>query len=223
MNCVNCGNPMNDGDRFCMNCGFAAAAAAAPVVDAPVVDAPVVDAAPIAETAPVDVAPVEAAPVVEPIPTMSIETPIEAAPVEAAPVVEPIPSMPVETPIDAAPAPQEEIQMMGEVPAYASNEPQVEVAPVPVPVFPVPDVAAPMEQPIAQAPMEQPVAQAPVDAIPTAPMQDPNMFATQEAPVDYLAEAQAKKAELENMFQRKSWKDENTNNGGIVNRGPVNR
>lgn len=216
MNCVNCGNPMNDGDRFCMNCGFAAAAAAAPVVDAPVVDAPVVDApavdaAPIAETAPVDVAPFEAAPVVEPIPTMPIETPIEAAPVEAAPVV------------DAAPAPQEEIQMMGEVPAYASNEPQVEVAPVPVPVIPVPDVAAPMEQPIAQAPMEQPVAQAPVDAIPTAPMQDPNMFATQEAPVDYLAEAQAKKAELENMFQRKSWKDENTNNGGIVNRGPVNR
>ena len=213
MNCVNCGNPMNDGDRFCMNCGFAAATAAAPVVEpiptmpveapietAPVVDAPVVDAAPIAETAPVDV-----------------------APVEAAPVVEPIPSMPVETPIDAAPAPQEEIQMMGEVPAYASNEPQVEVAPVPVPVIPVPDVAAPMEQPIAQAPMEQPVAQAPVDAIPTAPMQDPNMFATQEAPVDYLAEAQAKKAELENMFQRKSWKDENTNNGGIVNRGPVNR
>lgn len=213
MNCVNCGNPMNDGDRFCMNCGFAAAATAAPVVEpipsmpveapietAPVVDAPVVDAAPIAETAPVDV-----------------------APIEAAPVVEPIPSMPVETPIDAAPAPQEEIQMMGEVPAYASNEPQVEVAPVPVPVIPVPDVAAPMEQPIAQAPMEQPVAQAPVDAIPTAPMQDPNMFATQEAPVDYLAEAQAKKAELENMFQRKSWKDENTNNGGIVNRGPVNR
>lgn len=213
MNCVNCGNPMNDGDRFCMNCGFAAAAAAAPVVEpipsmpvetpietAPVVDAPVVDAAPIAETAPVDV-----------------------APIEVAPVVEPIPSMPVETPIDAAPAPQEEIQMMGEVPAYASNEPQVEVAPVPVPVIPVPDVAAPMEQPIAQAPMEQSVAQAPVDAIPTAPMQDPNMFATQEAPVDYLAEAQAKKAELENMFQRKSWKDENTNNGGIVNRGPVNR
>lgn len=213
MNCVNCGNPMNDGDRFCMNCGFAAAAAAAPVVEpipsmpveapietAPVVDAPVVDTAPIAETAPVDVAPIEAAPVVEPIPTM-----------------------PVETPIEAEPAPQEEIQMMGEVPAYASNEPQVEVAPVPVPVIPVPDVAAPMEQPIAQAPMEQPVAQAPVDAIPTAPMQDPNMFATQEAPVDYLAEAQAKKAELENMFQRKSWKDENTNNGGIVNRGPVNR
>ena len=212
MNCVNCGNPMNDGDRFCMNCGFAAAAAAAPVVEAPVVDAPVVDAAPV------DVAPVEAAPVVEPIPTMPVETPIEAAP-----VVEPIPSMPVETPIDAAPAPQEEIQMMGEVPAYASNEPQVEVAPVPVPVIPVPDVAAPMEQPIAQAPMEQSVSQAPVDAIPTAPMQDPNMFATQEAPVDYLAEAQAKKAELENMFQRKSWKDENTNNGGIVNRGPVNR
>lgn len=222
MNCVNCGNPMNDGDRFCMNCGFAAAAAAAPVVEpipsmpveapietAPFVDAPVVDAAPIAETAPV-----EAAPVVEPIPTMPVETPIEAAPVEAAPVVEPIPSMPVETPIDAAPAPQEEIQMMGEVPAYASNEPQVEIAPVPVPVIPVPDVAAPMEQSVAQAP---------VDAIPTAPMQDPNMFATQEAPVDYLAEAQAKKAELENMFQRKSWKDENTNNGGIVNRGPVNR
>ena len=43
-------------------------------------------------------------------------------------------------------------------------------------------------------------------------------------PISIMHYAQAeKKTDLENMFTRKSWKDEGTNNGGIVNRGPVNR
>ncbi|MBR3033186.1 MAG: zinc ribbon domain-containing protein, partial [Clostridiales bacterium] len=31
MNCVNCGNPVRDGDVFCMNCGFKLAAAPADI------------------------------------------------------------------------------------------------------------------------------------------------------------------------------------------------
>ncbi len=72
-----------------------------------------------------------------------------------------------------------------------------------------------------------PVPPVPVEGTPSTPVSGDYSaapFADASAPaVDPLAAQAEKKTDLENMFTRKSWKDEGTNNGGIVNRGPVNR
>ena len=48
MNCSNCGNPVRDGDVFCMNCGFKLLSdAASSIPEIPVVpEVPAFDAAP---------------------------------------------------------------------------------------------------------------------------------------------------------------------------------
>ena len=112
MNCSNCGNPVREGDIFCMNCGFKLDSAAAPVpAPAPVEAVP---------------APVEAP--AEPVldaPAAVFDAP--AAPVEAAPVAPEAPAFEAPAP---APVPEEApVQLMGEVcaeapAAYTAASPQ---------------------------------------------------------------------------------------------------
>ncbi|HBY32988.1 MAG TPA: hypothetical protein DEG74_04400, partial [Clostridiales bacterium] len=86
-----------------------------------------------------------------------------------------------------------------------------------VPAEPVADVPAEY-----MAPMAAPV---PVDGTPSTPVSGDTSYAAPfaDASVPEAAPQPETKTDLENMFTRKSWKDEGTNNGGIVNRGPVNR
>ena len=230
MNCFKCGNPVRDGDVFCMNCGFklADAAAAAPV------DAPAVS--PLQE-APVDVpavSPLQEAPAEVPAVSPLQEAP--AAPFAEAPVAPELPVAPVEAP--AAPempvAPLED--RLPEPPPFdptatTSVDPSAPAAvedrlPEPPPFNPgSSELVGQAEAPASDIPEQftQPVPPpVPVNGTPSAEVAGGNynaQFASAtagEAPVDQA------KADLENMFQRKSFKDEKLNNGGIVNRGPKN-
>ena len=223
MNCSNCGNPVREGDVFCMNCGFRLAGAA-PVADVP---AAPVEAAPVAETpvyeapaAPVETAPVEA-PVYE-APAAPVEA-AAAAPVMAAPVAE-APAAPAE---DRLPEPPPFNPGASETaPAPAEDR-----LPEPPPFNPGTSEVAGQPEPLTDVPQEftQPVAPpAPVEGTPSAPVagdQYAAPFATASVPEgEVLPEGTAApKTDLENMFTRKSWKDEGVNNGGIVNRGPNGR
>ncbi|MCR5275914.1 MAG: zinc ribbon domain-containing protein [Clostridiales bacterium] len=177
MNCFKCGNPVRDGDLFCMNCGFklADAAAAAAPVDVPAVsplqEAP---AAPFAE-----------APVAPELPVALVEAPV-APEMPVAPLEERLPEPPPFNPGSS--------ELVGQPEAPSADIPEQFTQPVPPPV--------------------------PVDGTPSAQVAGGNYQApfasapAAEAPVDQ------KKVDLENMFQRKSFKDEKLNNGGIVNKGP---
>ena len=196
MNCSNCGNPYREGDVFCMNCGFRLIPAEAPAapVEAPVEAAPV--EAPV-EAAPVEAAPVEAAPAAP-----AFEAPV--APVEAAPAA------PVEVP---APAPVED--RLPEPPPFQPGSSEVTGEPAYSGVEGAQEFAAPMPAPV------------PVEGTPSAPVAGDNQYAAPFASASvpdasYTPDEgfQQPKADLENTFQRKSWKDEGLNNGGIVNQGP---
>ena len=204
MNCSNCGNPVREGDVFCMNCGFRLAGAA-PIEAAPAAEVP---------AAPVETAPVAETPVYE-APAAPVEAPVyeaPAAPVEAAAVapVAPVMAAPV---AEAPAAPVEE--RLPEPPPF--NPGATEVAGQPEPLTDVPqEYTQPVEPP------------APVEGTPSAPVagdQYAAPFATASVPEgEVLPEGSvAPKNDLENMFTRKSWKDEGVNNGGIVNRGPNGR
>ena len=81
MTCPTCGAQLNEGLKFCTQCGTPLQVAEAPVAEAPVVETPAYEApayeAPAYEAAPVYEAPAQAAPV--------YETPTQAAPVYEAP------------------------------------------------------------------------------------------------------------------------------------------
>lgn len=136
MNCPNCGNPVREGDLFCMNCGFRLADAAAPVAEAPAAAAVV---EPVAET-----------PVVEPV----VEAPAFEAPAET-PVV----------PVEAAPAApaEEEVVLMGDVCAETPDSiDPVPAAPVETPIAEAPAYEVPVApvEPVVEAPVyEAPVAE----------------------------------------------------------------
>lgn len=197
MNCGNCGNPYREGDVFCMNCGFRlipevpAEVPAAPVAEAP--------AAPVAEA--------PAAPAFEaPAPV------VPAAEVPAAPVEDKLPEPPPFQPASAAVAQEERLP---EPPPFQPGSSEVTGEPA-YSGIEVPEEAA--------APMPAPV---PVEGTPSAPVAGDNQyaapFASSSVPdASYTPDAgfTQPKADIENTFQRKSWKDEGLNSGGIVNQGP---
>ena len=185
MNCTNCGNPMNDGDRFCMRCGFKAVA---PVEDAPAAPVEAAPVAPVVEEAPVDMAaPVAAA------------AAAVAAPVAA--MEDRLPEPPPFQPSSAASALEDRLP---EPPPFAPGSTEVSGE-----VAPLADVPEEFMQPV--APPE------PVVGTPSAPVGGgvSNFGETTTG-------APEAKPNIEDTFQRKSWKDEHLNNGGIVNRGPKN-
>ena len=197
MNCVNCGNPVRDGDVFCMNCGFKLAAAP--------VEAPVEAAAPVVE------APAEAvaeAPVAPSIP----ETPsIPEAP--AAPMEDRLPEPPPFQPGVSASEAASAGDRLPEPPPFNPGSTEV--------------IGAPSDPAAMDVPQEymQPEAPAvPVEGTPSTPVSGDTQYAApfSDATVGAPA-AEQPKTDLENMFTRKSWKDESVNNGGIVNRGPNGR
>ncbi|GEM_PF-2252333 len=230
MNCFKCGNPVRDGDVFCMNCGSKLADAAPVDVPAvsPLQEAP---AAPVAE-APVDVpavSPLQEAPVDVPSVSPLQEAPAFEAPAAPEAPVAPVAPVPPMAPVeDRLPEPPP-----FDPSATTSVDPSAPAAPVddrlpePPPFNPgSSEIVGQPTEPAADIPEQymQPAAPAvPVDGTPSAEVAGGNYNApfasstTGEAPVDQ------KKTDLENMFQRKSWKDESVNNGGIVNRGPNNR
>ena len=179
MKCANCGNPMNEGDRFCMMCGFKAAEE-------------VVEAA--ATAAPVEmpsVAPVENAP--------AFETP------DASPMEDRLPEPPPFQPGSAEPVAENRLP---EPPPFAPGSSEVTGEPAYQP-----EVPSEFTQP------EQP--SEPVQGVPSAPVVGGTDAAAFSSSSDIPAPApEAPKASIEDMFQRRSWKDEGVNNGGIVNRGP---
>ncbi len=101
MFCEKCGHKVNEGERFCQNCG-AALQPVAPVQQAPVQEAPV-------QQAPVQEAPVQEAPVQQ--------APVQQAPVQQAPVQE--------VPVQEAP-----VQQQYSVPYMNGQQPPVQQAPV---------------------------------------------------------------------------------------------
>ena len=200
MNCSNCGNPYREGDVFCMNCGFRLIPAEAPAAP---VEAPV-EAAPAAPAFEAPVAPVEAAPAFE-APAAPVEAPVEAAPVE-----DRLPEPPPFQPASAAPE-----QTLPEPPPFQPGSSEVTGEPAYSGVEGAQEFAAPMPAPV------------PVEGTPSAPVAGDNQYAAPFASASvpdasYTPDAgfQQPKADLENTFQRKSWKDEGLNNGGIVNQGP---
>lgn len=218
MNCINCGNPVREGDVFCMNCGFklADAAAAAPVETTQVPETPVYEApaAPVAE-APAFEAPV--APVAE---TPAFEAPV--APVAEAPAFE-APVAPVaEAPVFEAPAfeaPVAETASANTFDAAAVAAPVAAVAAAPI---------AAMEDALPEPPPfqpSQPVQPEFAEGTASTPINDasayPNQFAGGGAgPVPGAEAPSAAKSAADELFTRKEWKDSRVNNGGIVNQGP---
>lgn len=190
MNCSNCGNPYREGDVFCMNCGFRLIPADAPVEAAP--------AAPAFE------APVEAAP------APAAEAPAFEAP--AAPAEDRLPEPPPFQP--SAPAAAQE-EALPEPPPFQPGSSEVTGEPAYSGVEGAQEFAAPMPAPV------------PVEGTPSAPVagdaQYAAPFASSSVPdAQFTPDAgfQQPKTDLENTFQRKSWKDEGLNSGGIVNQGP---
>lgn len=199
MNCSNCGNPYREGDVFCMNCGFRLIPAEAPAAP---VEAPV-EAAPAAPAFEAPVAPVEAAPAFE-APAAPVEVPAPA------PVEDRLPEPPPFQPASAAPE-----QTLPEPPPFQPGSSEVTGEPAYSGVEGAQEFAAPMPAPV------------PVEGTPSAPVAGDNQYAAPFASASvpdasYTPDAgfQQPKADLENTFQRKSWKDEGLNNGGIVNQGP---
>lgn len=149
-----------------------------------------------AEVPAAPVAEAPAAPVAEAPAAPAFESPapvVPAAEVPAAPVEDKLPEPPPFQPGSS--------EVTGE-PAYSGIE--------------VPEEAA--------APMPAPV---PVEGTPSAPVAGDNQyaapFASSSVPdASYTPDAgfTQPKADIENTFQRKSWKDEGLNSGGIVNQGP---
>ena len=226
MNCINCGNPVREGDVFCMNCGFklADAAAAAPVETTQVPETPVYEApaAPVAE-APAFEAPV--APVAE---TPAFEAPV--APVAEAPAFE----APV-APVAEAPAFEAPAAPVAEAPAFEAPVAETasantfDAAAVAAPVAAV--AAAPiaaMEDALPEPPPfqpSQPVQPEFAEGTASTPINDasayPNQFAGGGAgPVPGAEAPSAAKSAADELFTRKEWKDSRVNNGGIVNQGP---
>lgn len=199
MKCANCGNPMNEGDRFCMMCGFKAAEAS---VDAAPVEMPSV--APVeapVETPVVAAAPVEVSPVETPAAAPAFEAPA------ASPMEDRLPEPPPFQPSSAEPVAEERLP---EPPPFNPGSSEVTGEPAYQP-----EVAQDFTQPEAPVGPVQGVASAPViGGTDTAPFSS-NTGLPAPAPAP-----EAPKTSLEDMFQRKSWKDEGVNNGGIVNRGP---
>ena len=196
MKCANCGNPMNEGDRFCMMCGFKAAEAA---VEAAPVEMPSV--------APVE-APMAAAPVVEAPAAPAFEAPVENAPAfeaPAAPMEDRLPEPPPFQPSSAEPVVEDRLP---EPPPFNPGSSEV--------------TGEPAYQPEVPSEFTQPVAPAePVQGVPSAPVVGGTDAGAFSSSSDIPAPApEAPKASIEDMFQRRSWKDEGVNNGGIVNRGP---
>ena len=223
MKCANCGNPMNDGDRFCMMCGFKAAEAsveAAPVEMPSVapVEAPVAAPAFEAPAAPAFDAPVEtpatasfeapvAAPAEAPVAAPAFDAPVESAPV--APMEDRLPEPPPFNPGSSSLDPVAE-DRLPEPPPFNPGSSEVTGEPAYQP-----EVAQEFTQPEAPAEPVMGVASVPVvGGTDTAPFSS-NTGLPAPAPAP-----EAPKTSLEDMFQRKSWKDEGVNNGGIVNRGP---
>lgn len=205
MNCSNCGNPYREGDVFCMNCGFRLIPADAPV-DVP---AAPVEAAPAAE---IPAAPVEAAPAAP-----AFEAPVEVAPAPVAeapvaPAEDRLPEPPPFQPASASVAPE---QTLPEPPPFQPGSSEVTGEPAYSGVEGAQEFAAPMPAPV------------PVEGTPSAPVagdaQYAAPFASSSVPdAQFTPDAgfQQPKTDLENTFQRKSWKDEGLNSGGIVNQGP---
>ncbi len=167
MNCINCGNPVREGDVFCMNCGFklADAAAAAPVETTQVPETPVYEApaAPVAE-APAFEAPV--APVAE---TPAFEAPV--APVAEAPAFE-APVAPVaEAPAFEAPAAPVAEAPAFEAPAYEAPAAPVAEAPAfEAPAYEAPAFEAPVAEPASANTFDAAAVAAPVAAVAAAPI-----------------------------------------------------
>ncbi|MBR4818697.1 MAG: zinc-ribbon domain-containing protein [Clostridiales bacterium] len=207
MNCSNCGNPYREGDVFCMNCGFRLIPAEAPAAP---VEAPV-EAAPAAPAFEAPVAPVEAAPAFEaPAAPVEVTAPAPVAEAPVAPVEDRLPEPPPFQPASAAPE-----QTLPEPPPFQPGSSEVTGEPAYSGVEGAQEFAAPMPAPV------------PVEGTPSAPVAGDNQYAAPFASASvpdasYTPDAgfQQPKADLENTFQRKSWKDEGLNNGGIVNQGP---
>ena len=143
------------------------------------------------------------------IPAEAPAAPVEA-PVEAAPVEDRLPEPPPFQPASAAPE-----QTLPEPPPFQPGSSEVTGEPAYSGVEGAQEFAAPMPAPV------------PVEGTPSAPVAGDNQYAAPFASASvpdasYTPDAgfQQPKADLENTFQRKSWKDEGLNNGGIVNQGP---
>ena len=236
MNCSNCGNPVREGDIFCMNCGFKLADAAAPVENIPV--------APVAEAPAVPAFDAPAAPAFD---APASETPSFEAPAtveEALP--EPPPFQPSPLQVDDVPSPLQ----VDDVPSPL----QVDDVPSPLQVDDVPapagesiaPVAAVAAAPVAAAtaaftsdevlpepppfqpsqPMQQEVAEGVSSTPINAESAYPNQFAgggagpASEPGAIPQAPGEAAKKAADELFTRKEWKDSSVNNGGIVNQGP---
>ena len=240
MNCGNCGNPVREGDVFCMSCGFrlASAAPVAPVaetpaatVETPVAEAPAFEAPAAPVETPVAEAPAfeaPAAPVETPVaeapafeaPAAPVETPVAAAPAFEAPVV------PVVAPVAEAPA-QLDVPCDADLPPFNPGSSEASSAePVNASPAPVSDIPEQYTQPVPEP--------EPVEVQSSAPIaetsQHPDNFAAMPSPnagntfTDIGAPAEAPAATAPaagGLFkERTSWKDEGLNNGGIVNKGP---
>ena len=160
MYCANCGKEMNDGVKFCPNCGNAAVPSQAPaaateesvdapveevVAEAPVVDAPVVDA-PVEDV--VETVADEAVEAVDaPVEDVAAEAPVVDAPVVDAPVEEVVETVAE----DAVDAPVEDAVEAVADEAVAAVDAPVEEVVAEAPVAPIPPVTPePVMDPQAQ-------------------------------------------------------------------------
>ena len=180
MFCRNCGKQLNDGQRFCPNCGQPQQAAPAPVQ--PVAPAPVqpVAPAPVQPVAPAPVQPVAPAPVqpVAPAPVQPV-APAPVQPVAPAPV-QPVAPTPVQPVAPAPVQPEATAPVQPEAtaePVYvpASQQPKQETY-IPASQQPKQETYAPV-QPEAEP---QPVAQQPVEQQPVFPAPDAFQLPKQE-------------------------------------------
>ena len=207
MNCSNCGNPYREGDVFCMNCGFRLIPADAPAAP---VEMPAAPVAPV--EAPVEAAPAFEAPAapVEEAPAFEAPAPAPVAEAPVAPAEDRLPEPPPFQPASAAPE-----QTLPEPPPFQPGSTEVTGEPAYSGIEGAEEFTAPMPAPV------------PVEGTPSAPVAGDNQYAAPFASASvpdasYTPDAgfQQPKADIENTFQRKSWKDKGLNNGGIVNQGP---
>ncbi|MBO4927584.1 MAG: hypothetical protein J5379_04970, partial [Clostridiales bacterium] len=134
------------------------------------------------------------------------EAPAFEAPAFEAPVAEPV----AETPAFEAPV----AEPVAEAPAF-----EAPVAAAAVVGAAIPEAPAAVEDRLPEPPPFAPSEPAPVEGTASAPILAPGQFGTTNGVAPEAAPAPAQPANND-PFQRRSWKDEKLNNGGIVNRGP---